>query len=137
MNKNYETVFIINPVLSEKQVEDTVKKYKKQLDSNKVKFICNESLGFKELAYPINKKNSGFYHLFQYESSDINVVKNLEVELKRDRSVLRYMTVSLCKDGIEFNARRANGEFNKKKEKKWEINLIQPYKMNLLTGQVN
>lgn len=137
MNKNYETVFIINPVLSEEQVEDTVKKYKKQLDSNKVKFICNESLGFKELAYPINKKNSGFYHLFQYESSDINVVKNLEVELKRDRSVLRYMTVSLCKDGIEFNARRANGEFNKKKEKKWEINLIQPYKMNLLTGQVN
>ena len=118
MNKNYETVFIINPVLSEKQVEDTVKKYKKQLDSNKVKFICNESLGFKELAYPINKKNSGFYHLFQYESSDINVVKNLEVELKRDRSVLRYMTVSLCKDGIEFNARRAKGEFNKIKEKK-------------------
>ena len=118
MNKNYETVFIINPVLSEKQVEDTVKKYKKQLDSCKVKFVCNESLGFKELAYPINKKNSGFYHLFQYESTDINVVKNLEVELKRDRSVLRYITVSLCKDGIEFNTRRAKGEFNKKKEKK-------------------
>jgi len=137
MNKNYETVFIINPVLSEKQVEDTVKKYKKQLDSYKVKFVCNESLGFKELAYPINKKNSGFYHLFQYESTDINVVKNLEVELKRDRSVLRYITVSLCKDGIEFNTRRAKGEFNKKKEKKWEINLTQHYKMNLLTDQVN
>ena len=72
MNKNYETVFIINPVLSEKQVEDTVKKYKKQLDGKKVKFVCNESLGFKELAYPINKKNSGFYHLFQYESDATN-----------------------------------------------------------------
>ena len=118
MNKNYETVFIINPVLSEKQVEDTVKKYKKQLDGKKVKFVCNESLGFKELAYPINKKNSGFYHLFQYESDDINIVKELEIELKRDRSILRYMTVSLCKDGVEFNARRASGEFNKKKTKK-------------------
>ena len=117
MNKNYETVFIINPVLSEKQVEDTVKKYKKQLDGKKVKFVCNESLGFKELAYPINKKNSGFYHLFQYESDDINIVKELEIELKRDRSILRYMTVSLCKDGVEFNARRASGEFNKKKLK--------------------
>ena len=130
MNKNYETVFIINPVLSEKQVEDTVKKYKKQLDGKKVKFVCNESLGFKELAYPINKKNSGFYHLFQYESDDINIVKDLEVELKRDRSILRYMTVSLCKDGVEFNARRASGEFNKKKTKKWEISLIQHYKTN-------
>lgn len=118
MNKNYETVFIINPVLSEKQVEDTVKKYKKQLDGKKVKFVCNESLGFKELAYPINKKNSGFYHLFQYESDDINIVKELEIALKRDRSILRYMTVSLCKDGVEFNARRASGEFNKKKTKK-------------------
>ena len=117
MNKNYETVFIINPVLSEKQVEDTVKKYKKQLDGKKVKFVCNESLGFKELAYPINRKNSGFYHLFQYESDDINIVKELEIELKRDRSILRYMTVSLCKDGVEFNARRASGEFNKKKLK--------------------
>ena len=117
MNKNYETVFIINPVLSEKQVEDTVKKYKKQLDGKKVKFVCNESLGFKELAYPINKKNSGFYHLFQYESDDINIVKELEIELKRERSILRYMTVSLCKDGVEFNARRASGEFNKKKLK--------------------
>ena len=32
----YETVFIMNPVLSEKQVEDTVKKYKKQLDGKKL-----------------------------------------------------------------------------------------------------
>ena len=47
MNKNYETVFIVNPVLSEKQVEDTVKKYKKILDKNKIKTICDESLGFK------------------------------------------------------------------------------------------
>ena len=61
MNKNYETVFIINPVLSDKQVEDTVKKYKKVLDKNKVKVVCNESLGFKELTYPINNKNSGFF----------------------------------------------------------------------------
>ena len=82
MNKNYETVFIINPVLSEKQVEDTVKKYKKILDSNKIKIVCNESLGFKELAYPINKKNSGFYHLFQYETDKIDFIKNLETELK-------------------------------------------------------
>ena len=130
MNNNYETVFIINPVLSEKQVEDTVKKYKKKLESLKAKFICNESLGFKELSYSINNKKSGFFHLFQYESNNINIIKKIETDLKRDRSILRYLTVSLCKDGIEFNARRAKGEFNKKK-KKWEINSIQHYRMSL------
>ena len=130
MNNNYETVFIINPVLSEKQVEDTVKKYKKKLESLKAKFICNESLGFKELSYSINNKKSGFFHLFQYESNNINIIKKIETDLKRDRTILRYLTVSLCKDGIEFNARRAKGEFNKKK-KKWEINSIQHYRMSL------
>ena len=117
MNNNYETVFIINPVLSEKQVEDTVKKYKKKLESLKAKFICNESLGFKALSYSINNKKSGFFHLFQYESNNINIIKKIETDLKRDRTILRYLTVSLCKDGIEFNARRAKGEFNKKKKK--------------------
>ena len=106
MSKNYETVFIINPVLSEKQVEDTVKKYKKQLDGKKVKFVCNESLGFKELAYPINKKNSGFYHLFQYESDDINIVKELEIELKRDERIMRYLNVSLDKDANNWAIKR-------------------------------
>ena len=130
MNNNYETVFIVNPVLSEKQVEDTVKKYKKKLESLKAKFICNESLGFKELSYSINNKKSGFFHLFQYESNNINIIKKIETDLKRDRTILRYLTVSLCKDGIEFNARRAKGEFNKKK-KKWEINSIQHYRMSL------
>ena len=130
MNNNYETVFIINPVLSEKQVEDTVKKYKKKLESLKAKFICNESLGFKELSYSINNKKSGFFHLFQYESNNINIIKKIETDLKRDRTILRYLTVSLCKDGIEFNARRAKGEFNKKK-KKWENNSIQRYRTRL------
>ena len=130
MNNNYDTVFIVIPVLSEKQVEDTVKKYKKKLDSLKVKLICNESLGFKQLSYSINNKKSGFFHLFQYESNNINIIKTIETDLKRDRSILRYLTVSLCKDGIEFNARRAKGEFNKKK-KKWEINSIQHYRMSL------
>ena len=130
MNNNYETVFIVNPVLSEKQVEDTVKKYKKKLESLKVKLICIESLGFKQLSYSINNKKSGFFHLFQYESNNINIIKTIETDLKRDRSILRYLTVSLCKDGIEFNARRAKGEFNKKK-KKWENNSIQRYRMRL------
>lgn len=130
MNKNYETVFVLNPVLSDNQVEDTVKKYEKHLKKSEVNFICNEALGFKNLSYPIKNKNTGFFHLFQYESDKIDVVKDLEKEMIRDDSVLRYITVSLCKDGIEFNARRAKGEFNKKKVKKWKVNLTQHFKMN-------
>ena len=63
-----------------------------------------------------SNKNSGFFHLFQYETEKLDLVKSLETELKRDRSILRYLTVSLCKDALEYNARRAKGEFKKKKK---------------------
>ena len=61
---NYETVFILNPVLSEDQIKETVQKYEKFLTSKGAKIISKEDWGLKKLAYPIQNKKSGFYHLF-------------------------------------------------------------------------
>ena len=105
-------------IYCEDQQKRTVNKYKKVLENNKAKIICNENLGFKKLAYPIKNKKTGFYHLFQYSSENKDVVKNFETEFKRDDSVLRYLTVSLCKDALIYNERRSKGEFNKKKNEK-------------------
>ena len=63
---NYETVFILNPVLSEDQIKETVQKYEKFLTSKGAKIVSKENWGLKKLAYPIQNKKSGFYHLFQY-----------------------------------------------------------------------
>ena len=59
--KNYETVFILNPALSEEQVEKAVDKYEKYLKSNGAKIVSKEIWGLKKLAYTIQNKNSGFY----------------------------------------------------------------------------
>ena len=96
MNRNYETVFILNPVLSEKQLENTVKKYQKQLEKNKVNFICNESLGFKNLSYPIKDKKTGFFHLFQYTSD-----KAKEIE-RRQKNII-YLFLCIYYDEIEHH----------------------------------
>ena len=58
--KNYETVFILNPALSEEQVQKSVDKYEKYLKSNGAKMISKEIWGLKKLAYTIENKNSGF-----------------------------------------------------------------------------
>ena len=55
MNKNYETVFILNPVLSDEQSKETVKKYIDLLKSNKAIITTQETWGLKKLAYPIKK----------------------------------------------------------------------------------
>ena len=63
---HYETVFILNPVLSDDQIKETVKKYEDFLVSKGAKMVSKEDWGLKKLAYPIQNKKSGFYHLFEY-----------------------------------------------------------------------
>ena len=50
---HYETVFILNPVLSDEQIKETVKKYEDLLGSKGAKMVSKEDWGLKKLAYPI------------------------------------------------------------------------------------
>ena len=82
-----------------------VKKYDKFLTSKGAKFLSKEDWGFKNLAYPIQNKKSGFYHLFQY-SVEPNAISDLEVEFRRDERFMRYLTVRLDKHAIEWAEKR-------------------------------
>ena len=102
---HYETVFILNPVLSEDQIKETVKKYESFLTSKGAKMIFTENWGLKKLAYPIQNKKSGFYHMFEYQS-DGSVVIPLEREFKRDERFMRFLTVKMDKHAISWAERR-------------------------------
>ena len=65
---NYETVFILNPVLSEDQAKDTVEKFVKVLKKANAEILNNEQWGLKKMAYPINKKSTGFYNLIEFSA---------------------------------------------------------------------
>jgi len=114
--KNYETVFILTPVLSEEQMKDAVKKYVKLLKGAGAKIVNEEIWGLKKLAYQIQHKSTGFYNLLEYEAAP-NVIDELETEFRRDESVIRFLTVSLDKHALKYNEKRRKGEFNKKKPK--------------------
>ncbi len=114
--KNYETVFIITPVLSETQMKDTVEKFRKVLLDNEAEIVHEEDWGLKKLAYEINHKSSGFYYLVQFKALP-TLVNTLEVEYRRDEKIMRFLTVALDKFAVEFNEKRRKGEFNKKEEK--------------------
>lgn len=101
----YETVFILNPVLSETQIEEAVQKYIDLIKSQKGSISNQENWGLKKLAYPIENKKSGFYHLFEFAALS-DAVPALEVEFRRDERVMRYLTVKLDKHGQAWAEKR-------------------------------
>jgi len=102
---HYETVFILNPVLSETQIKETVKKFEDYLVSKGAEMIWKENWGLKKLAYPIQHKKSGFYHLFEFKMAGEHI-SNYELEFRRDDSVMRYLTVRLDKHAIAWAEKR-------------------------------
>ncbi|MGB1450003.1 MAG: 30S ribosomal protein S6 [Flavobacteriaceae bacterium] len=102
---HYETVFILNPVLSEDQIKEAVKKFAAIITDKGGKFVNQEDWGLKKLAYPIQNKKSGFYHLFEY-TVDGTAINPLEVEFRRDERVMRYLTVKLDKHAIAWAEKR-------------------------------
>ena len=104
---HYETVFILNPVLSDDQIKETVQKYEDFLVSRGAKMVAKEDWGLKKLAYPIQNKKSGFYHLFEYQV-DGEHIGPLEVEFRRDERFMRYLTVKLDKHAIAWAEKRRN-----------------------------
>ncbi|MFM8851092.1 MAG: 30S ribosomal protein S6 [Cytophagales bacterium] len=114
--KNYETVFILNPVLSEDQAKDTVDKFVKVLTKAKASVINVEQWGLKKMAYEIQKKSTGFYNLIEFTTEDSTLTSTLETEYRRDESVMRFMTIALDKHATVYNERRRKGEFNRNKK---------------------
>jgi small subunit ribosomal protein S6 len=101
----YETVFILNPVLSDTQVEETAKKFQDFLTSRGASMVAKENWGLKKLAYPIQNKKSGFYHLFEF-TAPAEVITEVELEFRRDERVLRYLTVKLDKHAVAWAEKR-------------------------------
>jgi len=116
MLNQYETVFIMTPVLSEEQMKETVEKYQKFLVSKKAEIIHEEHWGLKKLAYPIQKKSTGFYHLIEFKA-DPALIREWEVTFKRDERILRFLSIVLDKHSLACNEKKRARSRDKKKEK--------------------
>ena len=101
----YETVFILTPVLSDDQMKEAVKKYEDYLAKAGAEIVHEEHWGMRKLAYPIQKKSTGFYHLIEFKAEG-EVIANVETELKRDERVLCFLTVKLDKHAVAYNEKK-------------------------------
>jgi small subunit ribosomal protein S6 len=113
---HYESVVVLTPVLSEKMLQDAVSSFEKLITENGGELIHKENWGLTKMAYPIQKKTTGFYQIFEFTAeADAQIVDKLELAYRRDEQVLRYLCIKLDKHAIKYNERRRNGEFKKAK----------------------
>ena len=108
----YETVFILTPVLYDDQMKEAVSKFRNLLTDNGAEIVNEENWGLKKLAYAIEKKTTGFYILMEFKAQP-ELIKKLEINYRRDERVLRYLTVKLEKYAAQYAEKRRNNKTNK------------------------
>ena len=111
----YETVFILTPVLSDVQMKEAVDKFKGILTAEGAEIVNEENWGLRKLAYPIQKKSTGFYQLIEF-NADPSVIAKLEVNFRRDERVIRFLTFKQDKFAAEYAAKRRNLKSTKKED---------------------
>ncbi|MBO8446106.1 MAG: 30S ribosomal protein S6 [Bacteroidetes bacterium] len=113
--KQYETVFIATPVLSDAQMKEAVAKYTGFIKENGGEIVYEEDWGLKQLAYPIQKKTSGFYYLIEFKA-DTQLIEKLETQYRRDERIIRFLTFAMDKHAVAYAEKRRANKQAKKEE---------------------
>ena len=121
MTNQFELIFIMTPVLSEEQMDEAAVKYAKIIKDGGAKIIADERWGLKKLAYPIQKKSTGYYHCIEFNGSG-ELITGMELALKRDEKIMRFLTVKMDTHAVAWSIKRRKlAKEGKKKEVKEEV----------------
>jgi small subunit ribosomal protein S6 len=115
--RNYEVTFIVDPVLSGDEIKATAQKYVDQLQNAGASIVHVDEMGLRQLAYEINKRHAGYYYCIEFQSEVANYLADLELNMRRDERLLRFLTIALDKYGVKYNADKRAGIIGKVKKK--------------------
>ena len=113
---NYEVTFIVDPVLSGDEIKATAQTYVDHLKNEGCNIVHVDEMGLRQLAYPINRRTSGVYYCAEFEAETGELIAKLELALRRDERIMRFLTVRLDKYGVKYNADKRAGLIGSKKK---------------------
>ena len=89
----FETILIFSDKLTEEEYEEKVRYYKKWLTGLPAARIRTEKMGKKKLAYDVRGCGHGYYAQFTYESTSDLVNSKLDLMLRKDDDVIKFLTL--------------------------------------------
>ena len=111
--RHYELTFIVDPVLSNEEIQSVRKTYEDQVKKQGCTIVFVDDIGLKQLAYPINKRNSGIYYTIEFAAETGEGIAAVELALRRDERIMRYLTSALDKFGVKYNEDKRGGLIKK------------------------
>jgi len=119
--RQYEVTFIVDPVLSGDEIKETAQTYVNLIQDNKNEVVHVDEMGLRQLTYPIKKRTTGMYYCVEFKNDDNTFIPKLELALRRDERIMRFLSLRLEKYGIEYNEKKRNGLIGKKDVKREQL----------------
>ncbi len=116
--RHYEVTFIVDPVLSDDERKAIVQFYADYLRKENCEIVHIDEMGLHPLAYPIAKRQSGYYACIEWTCEDASFLVKYELAMRRDERLLRFLSVKLDKYGVKYNEDKRAGKIGKKKKEK-------------------
>ena len=104
--KSYETTYIVNASLEDSQIESAINHVAEIIERNGGAITATNRWGRKRLAYPIEKKNNGYYVNVEFNGPG-QMIGQLERAYALDENILRFLTIQLDKFAIAAQAKSA------------------------------
>ena len=108
-NRTYEVMYIVNPDTEADKIEKLNDAVGKLIEKEGGTVIRMDDIGIRNLAYPIQKKNTGHYVLFEIDGSGQEILE-LERRMRVNDLVIRFITVRVDEDRKKADKVRAKRE---------------------------
>ena len=95
---DYEVLIMLDPELPDERQEEIVKRTRDLVEKGGGKWDGQDVWGRRKLAYEINKKTDGVYHLLSF-STDGETLDEISRVLKIDDNVMRHLATRRYRPG--------------------------------------
>ena len=111
----YEELFIVRPDASEEEIDQFIEQMKQVIGNGGGTVDKADKWGIRRLAYPVEKRNEGFYVLLQMTCGP-EIVGELERRLRVSDMVLKYMTKRIDESLKKIEKRKKEREKRAKRK---------------------
>ena len=87
----YELVIVLDAALDDDSIKGMIEDLKRFVTERKGEILNIEEWGRRRLAYPIRKKENGYYVIVNFCLQDPEVLRPLETNLRLNEGVLRHL----------------------------------------------